>query len=117
DHAAVDAGGGRGDVAGLAALSAVRLRRCRPALLLPRGLAPVRDPGPHPAARPVTAWILLGAVVLAEIGYPLADGDLRTGLVLLTVVLGYAFSLAHAATTRGPWAAGALVLVTTLGGL
>src|SRR5690606_19343890 len=86
-------------------------------LLLPRGFAPVRHPGPHPAAGPVSAWLLLGAVVLAQIGYPLADGDLRTGLVLVTVVLGYAFSLTHAATTRGPRAAGALVLVTTLGGL
>lgn len=61
-------------------------------------------------------WILFGALVLAEIGYPLAGGRARAALVVATVCLGYALSVGHAFASRGPRAAGALVLVTTGGG-
>lgn len=64
----------------------------------------------------MTAWLLLGAVVLAQIGYPLAGGEFRSGLVIVTVVLGFAFALTHAGMTRGLRAAGALALATTIGG-
>jgi putative membrane protein len=64
--------------------------------------------------RPV--WALFAATVLAEIGYPLAGGATRAGLVVVTVVLGYATSLAHCALTRGWRAALILVAVTTGGG-
>ncbi|MEV8516677.1 carotenoid biosynthesis protein [Dactylosporangium sp. NPDC051484] len=62
-------------------------------------------------------WFGLGAVVLAEIGYPLTEGRARAALVVVTVCLGFALSVWHAYSTRGARAAGALVLVTTGGGL
>lgn len=61
-------------------------------------------------------WALLGALVLAQICYPLTDGDTRARLTVLTVLLGVAFSLVHALLSRGPRALGALVLTATLGG-
>ncbi|GIF05729.1 carotenoid biosynthesis protein [Actinoplanes siamensis] len=61
-------------------------------------------------------WVLLGALVLAQICYPLTTGDTRAHLTVVTVLLGVAFSLAHALLTRGPRAAGALLLTATLGG-
>ncbi|HLT10047.1 MAG TPA: carotenoid biosynthesis protein, partial [Micromonosporaceae bacterium] len=64
----------------------------------------------------MTAWFLLGAVVLAQIGYPLAGDEQRSGLVIVTVALGFAFALTHATTSRGLRTAGALVLATTIGG-
>ncbi|MER7277391.1 carotenoid biosynthesis protein [Dactylosporangium sp. NPDC000244] len=64
--------------------------------------------------RPI--WALFGALVLAEIAYPLTGGPARTALVVATVGLGYVVSVAHAWVTRGPRTAGALVLVTTGGG-
>ena len=60
---------------------------------------------------------LLAALVLAQICYPLTAGTARAAVVILTVLLGYALSVAHAALTRGPRTAVALVLVTTGGGL
>ncbi|WP_213455129.1 carotenoid biosynthesis protein [Rhizomonospora bruguierae] len=62
-------------------------------------------------------WLPLAAMVLAQIGYPLADGPARAGLTVLTVLLGYAASVLHAAVTRGARTAAALVLTTTGGGL
>ncbi|MFD0822936.1 carotenoid biosynthesis protein, partial [Micromonospora zhanjiangensis] len=62
-------------------------------------------------------WALLAVLVLAQIGYPLTGGDTRAGLTVVTVVLGYLLSVGHAALTRGPRVATALVLVTTGGGL
>ncbi|MET7399509.1 carotenoid biosynthesis protein [Dactylosporangium sp. NPDC005572] len=62
-------------------------------------------------------WILFGALVLAEIGYPLAGGRTRAALVVATVVAGYLLSVLHAWTTRGPRTAAALIAVTTGGGL
>lgn len=61
-------------------------------------------------------WSALGALILAEISYPLVTAAARAGLVVVTVLLGYAVSTAHAATTRGWRAALALVAVTTGGG-
>ncbi|WP_432977321.1 carotenoid biosynthesis protein [Dactylosporangium sp. CA-233914] len=66
--------------------------------------------------RPAPLWWLLGALVLAEIGYPLTSGRARAALVVVTVCLGYAISAGHAYATRGPRTAGVLVLVTTGGG-
>jgi uncharacterized membrane protein len=62
-------------------------------------------------------WILLGALVLAQIGYPLTPPGARDALVVATVVGGFALSVAHAALTRGLPAAGILLAVTALGGL
>lgn len=58
----------------------------------------------------------LGALVLAEIGYPLVDSAARAGLVIFTVAFGYAISVSAAALTHGWRAALALVAVTTGGG-
>src|SRR3954468_256581 len=58
-------------------------------------------------------WVLLGALVLVQIGYPLASGPLRAALTVATVLLGYLLSVSHAATRR---MALALVGIATLGG-
>lgn len=60
-------------------------------------------------------WALLGALVLAEIAYPLVRD--RAVLVVATVLLGCAVSVAHAVTSRGLRAGAALVAVTAGGGL
>jgi uncharacterized membrane protein len=62
------------------------------------------------------AWVLLGALVLAQIAYPLTEGDVRAGLTVVTVLLGYLLSVSHALLSRGMRAAAALVLTATLGG-
>jgi uncharacterized membrane protein len=62
-------------------------------------------------------WLGLAVLVLAQIGYPLTEGGPRAGLVVATVGLGFLLSTGHALLTRGPRAAGALLLVTTVGGL
>jgi hypothetical protein len=59
-------------------------------------------------------WLALAALVLAEIGYPLVGGVVRARLVVVTVLIGYAISVAHAALSR---AAVPLIVVTTGGGL
>jgi len=59
------------------------------------------------------AWVLLGALVLAQIAYPLTEGDARAGLTVATVLLGYLLSVSHALFTRGPRAATALVATAT----
>lgn len=64
----------------------------------------------------MSLWIPFGGLVLAEIGYPLASGETRAALVVVTVALGYALSVAHAFSTRGVRAGAALVGVTTGGG-
>ncbi|MGX6604252.1 carotenoid biosynthesis protein [Micromonosporaceae bacterium Da 78-11] len=61
-------------------------------------------------------WVLLGALVLTQICYPLTHGGVRAGLTVLTVLLGYLLSVSHAWLTRGVRAAGALVATATLGG-
>ena len=62
------------------------------------------------------AWVLLGALVLAQIAYPLTGGGVRAGLTVVTVLLGYLLSLSHALLTRGWRTAAALVATATLGG-
>ncbi|GAA2643651.1 carotenoid biosynthesis protein [Dactylosporangium fulvum] len=62
-------------------------------------------------------WFLFGALVLAEIAYPLVHGRTRAVLVVATVVAGYLLSVTHAYVTRGARTAAALVVVTTGGGL
>ena len=62
-------------------------------------------------------WALLAALVLLQIGYPLTSGSARAGLVMVTVAVGFALSVGHAAATRGPRAAAVLVVVTCAGGL
>jgi putative membrane protein len=60
--------------------------------------------------------VLLGALVLTQICYPLTHGGVRAGLTVLTVVLGYLLSVSHAWRTRGIRAAAALVATATAGG-
>ncbi|MFI5838465.1 carotenoid biosynthesis protein [Catenuloplanes sp. NPDC051500] len=62
-------------------------------------------------------WIPLGVLVLAQICYPLTRGDVRIGLTIATVVLGFAISVAHATITRGVRTGAALVVVAAGGGL
>ncbi|MFI5492017.1 carotenoid biosynthesis protein [Actinoplanes sp. NPDC051859] len=69
-----------------------------------------------PARRNSPLWVLLGALVLVQICYPLTRGDTRAGFTVVTVLLGYALSVAHAWLTRGARAALALVATATLGG-
>jgi putative membrane protein len=61
-------------------------------------------------------WVLLGALVLAQIAYPLTSGGARATLTVVTVLLGYVLSVSHALYTRGPRAAAALIATATLGG-
>ncbi|NJC69755.1 carotenoid biosynthesis protein [Planosporangium thailandense] len=62
-------------------------------------------------------WVAFAALVLAEIGYPLVSGPARAHLTVATVLIGFAVSVAHAAVSRGPRAAAALVAVAGGGGL
>ena len=61
--------------------------------------------------------VLLATLVLVQIGYPLVSGGVRAAFVVVVVVLGFALSVWHAAATRGPRAAAALIAVTAAGGL
>jgi putative membrane protein len=61
-------------------------------------------------------WLPLAAVILAQIAYPLVGGGARASLVVLTVLLGFAASVAHAATTRGWRVAAGMTAVTAGGG-
>jgi uncharacterized membrane protein len=61
-------------------------------------------------------WVLLGALVLTQICYPLTSGGARAGCTVLTVVLGYLLSVSHALLTRGTRGAVVLVAVATVGG-
>ena len=60
-------------------------------------------------------WWPLGALVVAEIGYPLSRH--RAPLVMATVVLGFCCAVGHCVATRGPRVGAALVATTALGGL
>jgi uncharacterized membrane protein len=62
-------------------------------------------------------WLPLAALVLIQIGYPLARGGTRAALVAGAVVAGFAISTGHAAATRGPRVAAALVAATAVPGL
>jgi uncharacterized membrane protein len=66
----------------------------------------------------VTApWLGLAALIAAQIAYPLVDGPARAVAVVVTVILGFALSVGHAAATRGARTALGLVAVFTGGGL
>ncbi|GGQ52181.1 carotenoid biosynthesis protein [Couchioplanes azureus] len=73
-----------------------------------------RPPEGRPPNGPL--WALLGALVLVQICYPLTRGEVRAGLTVTTVVLGYVLSVAHAWRGRGARTALALVATATLGG-
>ena len=60
-------------------------------------------------------WLPLGLLVLAEIAYPLVPD--RAPLVVATVLLGFAVSVAHAVASRGARTGAVLVATTTGGGL
>jgi len=64
----------------------------------------------------VLPWVLLGALVLAQICYPLTTGGSRAALTVLTVLIGYLTSVSHALLSRGLRTAFALVAAATLGG-
>jgi putative membrane protein len=61
-------------------------------------------------------WALLGALVLAQVGYPLTAGAARASLTVATVLLGYVLAVGHALLSRGVRVAGALVVAATGGG-
>src|SRR4051812_31352267 len=61
-------------------------------------------------------WILLAALVLGQICYPLTSGHPRAALTVITVLIGYVLSVSHALLTRGVRAAAALIATATLGG-
>jgi putative membrane protein len=68
--------------------------------------------------RPSAPAVLAGAVVLAQIAYPLTPvGTARDRLTVATVVLFATASVLHAAITRGVRAGAALVAVAGGGGL
>jgi uncharacterized membrane protein len=62
------------------------------------------------------SWLGLVALVGVQVAYPLVDGQNRAALVIVTVVLGFVVSVSHAALTRGPATAAALVVITAGGG-
>jgi putative membrane protein len=62
------------------------------------------------------SWVLLGALVLTQICYPLASGGTRAALTVLTVALGGLLSVTHAFVSRGVRAGFALIGIATLGG-
>jgi putative membrane protein len=66
----------------------------------------------------VTApWLGLAALIAAQIAYPLVDGPARAAAVVVTVAIGFALSVGHAAATRGARTGLGLVAVFTGGGL
>jgi len=60
--------------------------------------------------------VLLGALILAQICYPLTSGTVRAGLTVTTVLVGVVLSVSHALLSRGMRAAVALVATAGLGG-
>jgi carotene biosynthesis associated membrane protein len=72
-----------------------------------------RSPGGLLVALP---WVLTVATVLAQVTYPLVEGDARTRLTQVTVVLFFLASASHAAVWRGrAWAAAYVVLAVGVG--
>jgi uncharacterized membrane protein len=53
-------------------------------------------------------WLLLGALVLTQVCYPLAGGGTRAALTVSTVLIGYILSIGHAIARRS-----GIVLVST----
>jgi uncharacterized membrane protein len=66
--------------------------------------------------RTTVSWVLLGALVLTQISYPLTHGSARAGVTVATVILGYLLSVSHAFLTRGVRAGLTLIGIATLGG-
>lgn len=61
-------------------------------------------------------WALTAATVLAQIAYPLVEGDARANLTQATVVLFFLASVSHAAVWRGRlWAAAYTVIAVGVG--
>jgi uncharacterized membrane protein len=60
--------------------------------------------------------VLAGLVVLLQIAYPLVHGEARDRLTVVTVVVFFLASAAHALVWRGPRFTAALVAVTAGGG-
>jgi putative membrane protein len=60
-------------------------------------------------------WLLLAALVLVEISYPLLHGPTRAYAVAVTVVIGFVTSVGHALITRG-WRTALLLVAVTAGG-
>ena len=83
----------------------------------PAGAAPA-EPRRRLPRRLGAPAVLAGAVVLAQVAYPLTPrGTARDVLTVATVLLFAAASLSHAATTRGVRAAAGLLVVAGGGGL
>lgn len=61
-------------------------------------------------------WVGLGALVLVQIAYPLVGGPTRAAFVIITVLLGFALSVAHCVHTRGARTGAVLVAITAGGG-
>jgi putative membrane protein len=59
-------------------------------------------------------WLLVGAAIVVQIGYPLMPVDLRTEVTVTSVVVFFLAAVADAARVHG--AAGALLLVAVAGG-
>lgn len=72
-----------------------------------------RSPGAVARAVP---WALAGLTVLAQIAYPLTDGDALDDLTAVTVVLFFLATVTHAWAWRGTaWAAGYTAIVVVFG--
>lgn len=59
-------------------------------------------------------WFLLGALILAQICYPLLDD--RAAITVATVLIGVLLSVSHALFTRGPLTVAVLVGTAGVGG-
>ncbi|HWS39044.1 MAG TPA: carotenoid biosynthesis protein [Actinoplanes sp.] len=61
-------------------------------------------------------WVLLGALILVQICYPLTRDQSRAAITVATVLIGVLLSVSHALLTRGPLAVAALVGTAGVGG-
>ena len=72
-----------------------------------------RRPGGVAASIP---WVLAAATILAQIAYPLVEGEARDDLTVVTVVLFFLASASHAWVWRGAgWALGFVAVSVTFG--
>jgi putative membrane protein len=65
----------------------------------------------------IPTWLAVAAVIGTQIAYPLLGGPSRAVAVVVTVAAGIVASVCHAAATRGPRTAVALLAVFAGGGL
>lgn len=75
--------------------------------------SPVRDALARTPARSVVPLGLAAATVLLQVAYPLVEGHPRDVLTVVTVVVFFTASATHAALSRGPGWAAAMVAATT----